>query len=74
MIYCTDISNIVKEVYEETVIDEIDLADIKKMLSEFNYESCKIAVNCNNLTKQAEIINSEPLSDLHKEEYFGTEY
>ena len=62
MIYCKDITNILKEVYNEAVIGDIDLVDIKQMLSEFSYKRCKILVNGNTIMKQTEIINAEPLS------------
>ena len=52
MIYTTNISDIIKEVYDEPVIGEIDLADIKKMLSEFSYEKCKINLNLNDILKK----------------------
>ena len=62
MIYYQDIANILKEVYSQQVIGEIDIADIKTMLSEFSYENCKIVLNGNNILKKPEIINAEPIS------------
>ena len=44
MIFTQDMSQILKEVYEETVFDEVDLEDCRKFATECNYENCKIVV------------------------------
>ena len=62
LIHYKNTSNILKEVYEKAVIGEVDIADIKKMLSEFSYENVKILVNGNNILKKQDIINAEPVS------------
>ena len=60
--YYKDISNILKKVYDETVIEEIDIADIKAMLSEFSYDNVKILLNGNDILKKPDIIKAEPVS------------
>ena len=74
MIYSNDVSNILKETYDEPVIDEIDLNDIKLMLSQFSYETCKLNLNGNEIMKNTDLINAEPLSEVQKDEYSQTKF
>ena len=49
MFYSLNPSQIVKQVFCERVIDEIDLDDIKSLLSEMTYEKAKIVFIGNDL-------------------------
>ena len=74
MICCRTLADVIKDVYDEPVIGEIDIADVRKMLDEISYEKTKIVVNGNDLVKKTELINLEPISDPLREPYFGTKY
>ena len=44
MISTKNISKIIEDVYPEALIDKIDVDDIKKILSKFTIDNCKVVL------------------------------
>ena len=44
MFHIKDISNIIRDVYTDDIVEEIDIEDIKTMLTQFSYESVKVVL------------------------------
>ena len=74
MIYCSDITQIVKEVYGSTIIPEIDIADIKQLVNEYSYDKCKISCLSNLMATNQDFVQADSLSPMIKEYHFGTKY
>ena len=49
MIVALDPSQVIKQTYEQQVINEIDYEDIKSLLGEFTYEKCKVILQGNDI-------------------------
>ena len=76
MIYVSDLSNLIKEVYSKPIIDEIDMDDIKLLFDELRYDRCKMSLDGNDLFKKADDqeIQVEFIGNVKKEENYGTKY
>ena len=68
--------NILKEVYNEAIIEELDVADIRAYLADFTLEKCKVVLCGNELFDQNKysVKLTEPISQLKKDKWFGTKY
>ena len=73
MIHSLDPSNIIKQVYGETVIESVDIEDIKSILAEMTLEKCKLVFLGNDLLKNSELL-TEPISKQQKEPHFKTNF
>ena len=51
MFHAKDIKNILREVYESTLLDEVDVEDIKVMLDEMSYDKVQIILQGTDLLK-----------------------
>lgn len=71
MIHSTDPSNLVKDTYETTLVDNVDLKDIHKLVHQFGYENAKIILNGNNILERDDIQLTDPLTDIQKEVMFN---
>ena len=62
--------------YPEAIIEnEIDYDNITKVLTEFNYDNCKVVLVGNDIVSKGDIINEVPISNSEeKEKYFNVRY
>ena len=56
MFHTLDPSQIVKQVFSQRVIDEVDLDDIKSLLNDMTYEKAKIVFIGNDLLTKTELL------------------
>ena len=49
MIWCDDITQVIKKTQESTIIEGIDVNEIRAILRELNFDNCKISLCGNNL-------------------------
>ena len=56
MFHTLDPSKVIRQVYEDKVITEVDLDDIKSLLNEITYEKAKIVFQGNDLLKKTELL------------------
>ena len=52
MIYTQDPAKIIEQVYSEAIIENIDIQDIRDLLSEFTLDSCKVVLIVSKLFKE----------------------
>ena len=51
MIWCKDISKVIKKTQETVYIDDIDIYEIRSILSDIKWENCKVIVSGNDLVE-----------------------
>ena len=51
MIWCKDITQILKKTFETLVIDDIDIDDILNILKTIRFDNCKIIINGNDVVE-----------------------
>ena len=61
MVHSQNKSNILRESYEKTVVQDVDTEDVRKVLGEMSYEKVKVVFVGNDLLKMTEIL-PEPAS------------
>ena len=77
MIWCDDLSQVIKKTQESTIIEGIDVNEIRMILREMKFDNCKIALCGNNLIET--LTSSEDWAQIGiglnlKEEWLGTKY
>ena len=60
----------------QPVIEDYDVADIKKMIDDLSYENCKIILTAKSILDNEDLIEKlgEPLSEIKKEEWMSAKY
>ena len=77
MIWCKDITKVIKKTQETLIIDDIDIVDIERILSKLRWENCKVFVSGNNLIDMktsTEGWDQEAITEPAKEHWYGTKY
>ena len=49
MNFTKNMSKLLEQVYPESIIDKIDVADIRRILTSFSLENCKVVLQLKNL-------------------------
>ena len=49
MLWCKDVSKVIKMTQENVIIDEIDVNEIWSMLRDLSWDNCKLIMNGNEL-------------------------
>ena len=67
---------LLEQVYNEPIIEKVDLVDIKDILGQFTIEKCKVILLGNDLLKEdkSKVKLPEAISEVKTEEWFGITY
>lgn len=57
LIFCNDITKIVRDSYSETLIDHINMAEIRATAENMTYQNCKVVLSGKNAIKMIEGLN-----------------
>ena len=74
MVFLKDQSKVVKYVYNKKVIDEVDVEEVKALLSELTYEKVKLVLLGNGILKMPELLSQQVVKKKFQEPHFKTSY
>ena len=74
MLHTLNPAKVLKEIYSVPIIDKIDVADIKSIISECTYEKCKIVLTGNDILTRKDVNLPSCLQEMNKEPFFGAKY
>ena len=74
LLYTLNPSKVLKEIYSVPIISEINVADIRSILSEFTYEKCKVTLIGNGILTRKDVVLPKSLKANSTEPRFGAKY
>ena len=63
-----------KEIFAVPIIDKIDVADIRQLVSEFTHANCKIVLTGNDILTRKDVKLPPIIQTVKKEPFFGAKY
>ena len=77
LIHTLDSSKVLQEVFEDTIFENVDTADIRELLQYFDYNTCKIVLVGNDILtneNMKNVLGEKLTNEIQTEKWFKSKY